>query len=380
MKLLLDDDSERIVDWKNDVKNWEPFVENVLVMSLFCRKNAEENVLITSNNQGYEEEKERELENWNKLNVYNEVNNEGQDYISVRWVLSEKDVDGKKVKKARLVARGYEELVDTQTDSPTVNKESQRVALTVISSRGWELQSLDVKAAFLQGKELDRDIYLKPPKEAKSPEKLWKLKRCVYGLNDASRFWYFRVKEELTRLGCKISKLDSSLFIYYTDQLEGILIAHVDDFLFAGTRSFYESVIMKLKETFHISKEHASRFKYIGVELQQNSKGIYIAQKKYLDKLQEIEISSSRAKEKQSPITEDERSELRAAHGQLNWLSTQTRPDLAYDVCNLTTSLKQGTVDLILKSNQESKVQYCSRANRDKVWWGECSTKWKWKG
>lgn len=352
---MLDDNSEKVIDWKNNVKSWKTFEENILITSLFSSTETKENVLITSDSLGYEEAKERELENWSKLKVYNEVDNEGQDYVSVRWVLKEKDVDGKKIKKARLVARGYEELVNTQTDSPTVCKETQKLALAIISSEEWELQALDVTAAFLQGKEVDRDIYLKPPKEAKSPDKLWKLKRCVYGLNDASRFWYFRVKEELKQLGCKISEVDSSMFIYYTDKLEGILICHVDDFLHAGTENFYKSVIKKLKETFHISKESVSRFKYIGVELQQTKQGIYISQKEYLNKLQEIEISSSRAKERHSPISEEERSQLRAAHGQLNWLATQTRPDLAYDVCNLTTRLKHGTVDLILKTNKSIK-------------------------
>ena len=86
-----------------------------------------------------------------------------------------------------------------------------------------------------------------------------------------------------------------------------------------------------MKQTFPISKESSSAFKYIGVELQQTSNGINIAQEKYLDKLKEIEVSSSRLKEKTSPITEEERSELRAAHGKLSWLATQTRPDLSYN-------------------------------------------------
>ena len=351
----LDDDTERIVDWKNDVKDWKPFEENVLVMSILKPTGMQKNLILTSQTDDYKEEVNKELQNWKNLNVYEEVQNEGQDNISVRWVLTEKEVDGKKVRKARLVARGYEEMIDTQRDSPTVNKDSQRIAVAIMSAEGWDVQSLDVKAAFLHGKELDRDVYLKPPKEANCPGKLWKLKRCVYGLNDASRFWYFRVKEELNRVGCKNSKFDSSLFTYYTDQLEGILITHVDDFLFAGTEKFYQSVINSLKQTFPISKESSSAFKYIGVELQQTSNGINIAQEKYLDKLKEIEVSSSRLKEKTSPITEEERSELRAAHGKLSWLATQTRPDLSYDVCDLTTSLKHGTVELIQKTNKVIK-------------------------
>ena len=35
-----------------------------------------------------------------------------------------------------------------------------------------------------------------PPKEANTLN-IWKLQKCVYGLADASRYWYLRVREEL---------------------------------------------------------------------------------------------------------------------------------------------------------------------------------------
>ena len=357
----LDDNTEECIDWENGVKDWTPLEENILVASCLNWENdrkewkaIEENVLVASSGD-YEEAKEKELQNWKNMNVYEEVDNEEQDFISVRWVYSEKDVDGKKVSKARLVARGYEEILETPKDSPTANKESSRIAIAVISSKEWNINSVDIRAAFLQGKDLDRDIYLKPPKEAKCPGKLWKLKRCVYGLNDASRFWYFRVKEELNRLGCSNSKYDASLFIYYTDCLEGLLVAHVDDFLWAGTDKFYKSVIVKLKQTFQISTEETTMFKYLGVHLKRTNNGIYATQQKYTEGLQELEIQPTRFKEKDSPINDDEREMLRSVIGKLSWLATQTRPDLSYDVCELSTNLKNGTVELLMKANKVIK-------------------------
>ena len=159
----------------------------------------------------------------------------------------------------------------------------------------------------------------------------------------------------MNRLGCKNSRLDSSLFIYYTDSLEGLLIAHVDDFLWAGTDKFNESVIIKLKQTFKVSTENAESFTYIGIELHRNPQGIYVKQKKYLDDLEEIIIKSDRRKQKESPITEDERDLLRSVIGKLNWLATHTRPDLSYEVCELGTNLKNGKVDLLLKANKAIK-------------------------
>ena len=338
----LEDDSTRCIDWKDSIDEWEVIEENVMMN--------------TNKNLDFAEAKQKELDSWKKLNVYEQVENEGQYCISVRWVLTEKEVGEQKVQKARLVARGYEEEFEGPKDSPTGAKESLRTVIGIISSKMWKINALDIKSAFLQGKQLDRNIYLKPPKEAMCPGKLWRLNRCVYGLNDASRFWYFRVKDELTKLSCKSSKYDSSLFIYrYEGKLEGLLFAHVDDFMWAGTNNFKELVIDKLKQTFQVSKEYSNDFKYLGLEIHQGKEGIYVSQQSYLNKLKEIEILPERSLERDSPLNDNERKELRQAIGQLNWLSTQTRPDLAFDVCDLSTSLKEGTVDLIIKTNKVIK-------------------------
>ena len=334
----LDDNSKRCLDWKQNVSEWKNNTENVYTVAI--------------NKGNYENEKQKELENWKTLEVYDEVKDEGQDFVSVKWVFKEKEVDGKPVKKARLVARGFEENADTPTDSPTCAKDNIRLAISLIASMQWRIKSLDIHAAFLRGKDLDRSIHLKPPKEAQCTGKLWKLKRCVYGLNDASRFWYFRVREELSRLGCKHTKLDQSLFFYYTNKLEGILISHVDDFMYAGTQDFQVNVINNLKQTFKISKENDENFTYVGIEVQQGKEGIYVSQSEYQSKLQEIEIESSRRADKNSTITKEEDEKLGSVIGQLSWLATETRPDLAYDVCELSTSRKTGTVELLLRCNK----------------------------
>ena len=40
------------------------------------------------------------------------------------------------------------------------------ITLSIIATKKWELKSIDIKTAFLQGSKLARDIYLKPPVEA----------------------------------------------------------------------------------------------------------------------------------------------------------------------------------------------------------------------
>ena len=72
-------------------------------------------------------------------------------------------------------------------DSPTVGKSTMRIFLAVPASKRWKVKTTDIKSAFLQGKELDRDVYIKPPKESETPKGfIWKLKHGLYGLKDGA--------------------------------------------------------------------------------------------------------------------------------------------------------------------------------------------------
>ena len=64
------------------------------------------------------EAKKVELKKLLDFDSYEIVNDEGQYRISCRWILWYK---GEEV-RARLVARGFEELENVRSDSPTVDK------------------------------------------------------------------------------------------------------------------------------------------------------------------------------------------------------------------------------------------------------------------
>ena len=195
-----------------------------------------------------------ELENWKKFDVFEEVENQGQTALSVRWVCTEKMIDGQIKTKARLVARGFEEVQKAQSDSPTGNKDTLRIFLAIISSRGWSCRSIDIKAAFLQGEKFDRQVFLKPPKEANAVSgSLWKLKKCVYGLNDAARVWYMTGRNFLLSVGCRQLKTDpAGFYLYYKGTLEGVFLMHVDDYFWGGTSNFEDMVISKLCNKFMV--------------------------------------------------------------------------------------------------------------------------------
>lgn len=87
--------------------------------------------------------KEKELNAWKSNNVYEECEEVSKTPITLRWILTEKRVDGNRVVKARLVARGFEENFDERCDSPTCSKEYLRLALALITANKWIVKSLD---------------------------------------------------------------------------------------------------------------------------------------------------------------------------------------------------------------------------------------------
>ena len=198
------------------------------------------------------EAKKIKLEKLFSSGVYQEVDDKGQECISTTWVLWNK---GNEV-RARIVARGYEEDKELSKDSPTVAKSTIRILLTLAASKSWEIQTTDIKSAFLQGKDISGDVYISPPKESDMPKgKIWKFKETLYGLIDAGRQFYDSIEEVLLKLGMTQSQVDPTLFyLKEQDHVIGALVTHIDDFMHCGEDSFNEKVMNKLRQKFVAGK------------------------------------------------------------------------------------------------------------------------------
>ena len=58
------------------------------------------------------------------------------------------------------MARGFQE----QSDSPTILRASVKTFVAVAANEGFEICSMDITGAFLQAEDLDREVFVKPPK------------------------------------------------------------------------------------------------------------------------------------------------------------------------------------------------------------------------
>ena len=76
----------------------------------------------------------------------------------------------------------------------------------------WFIRVSDVTA------EIGEEVYVRPPKEAYIKNgPLWKLKRPVYGLADASRGFYVNQSTKLVEFGMEVCKVDPAFFFYHGD-------------------------------------------------------------------------------------------------------------------------------------------------------------------
>ena len=298
--------------------------------------------------------KQVELEKLKNFDSYREVENCGQYYLSTTWVLWKK-VDEV---RARLVVRGFEEVTNIQRDLPTVGKSTMRILFLVAASNLWSIKTTDIKSAFLQSKELNRKVYVLPPKEAEVDEtKLWLLKSALYGLNDAARQFFISVQETLIKLDCEQSKLDPALFYKRSENgtLVGCVAVHVDDFLHCGTLEFDARVMDKLRGRFLSGKLEQETFKYVGFKVRQTPKGIIIDQSEYFESIDLPVIDPQRSKEKNSPLTSVENTIFRSVVGQLNWAVQGTRSDKAFELIELSTRFNRAVVSDLVRTSKAMK-------------------------
>ncbi|CAN0842427.1 Retrovirus-related Pol polyprotein from transposon TNT 1-94, partial [Linum grandiflorum] len=268
----------------------------------------------------------------------------GKKAIGCKWVYKVKlRSDGSIERhKARLVAKGFTQVYGIDfldTFSPVAKINSVKTLLAVSAAKNWHLEQMDVSNAFLHG-DLDEEVYMQaPPGLVVPPGMCCKLKKSLYGLKQASRQWFAKLRSSLLSHGFRQSSSDYSLFIKDTNQGIVVLLVYVDDIILAGDNMNDIEVVKEyLKSVFKIKDLGPLKY-FLGLEVARSKQGIAVNQRKYCVELL-AEAGFLEAKESKTPM--DMNLKLKAKQGKplenpgsyrqlvgkLHYL-TITRPDIA---------------------------------------------------
>ncbi|WVZ58723.1 LOW QUALITY PROTEIN: hypothetical protein U9M48_008963 [Paspalum notatum var. saurae] len=270
--------------------------------------------------------------------------------IGTKWVFKNKQgEDGMVVRnKARLVAQGFyqKEGIDyEETFAPVARLEAISILLAFAASKGFKLQQMDAKSAFLNGF-IEEEVYVRQPsgfESARFPDRVYKLRKALYGLKQAPKAWYARLKSFLLKSGFVMGSVDKTLFLLSRGGDTLIVQIYVDDIIFGGSsHALVSSFVEQMSREFEMSLMGELQF-FLGLQIKQGPEGTFVHQAKYTrDILKKFDMGDS--KPKTTPMStntaldadEDgeavDQKEFRGTIGSLLYL-TATRPDIQFAVC-----------------------------------------------
>ena len=320
----------------------------------------------------WEEAEQDELRSFHLCNVLSKTPMpEGVKPLPLKWIYKlKKDLMNIILRyKARLVAQGFFQVfgVDyTDTYSPVAKFVSIRIFLAISVQLGLIIHTMDVDTAFLNA-DIDEDIWVKIPegtKLATNDDGIYKLRKPLYGLKQASRNWNNDINQYLIDNGFTRLEADPCIYVKNTETVVNgnkntkyLMVAlYVDDLLIAGST---KNMVTQL-ETIFEAKYKMKKLNVIkqlfgmGIFHDKIRNTIYITQQQYIECLVEL-FSKYGLSEFRTPM--DERQHYskkqmpqagsaealqmatlpyRELIGSLLWISNGTRPDVTYSVNTLT--------------------------------------------
>ena len=283
-------------------------------------------------------------------------------FIGSRFVLTRKPIhEGSEVDphdwksfnvKGRWCLQGHldpdlsEKASQGMLKSPTLSQLGRMTLMQLISSQRWDLQLGDIRGAFLEAGPIDekfRPLFAhQPPGGIPGLPADAVIEVCgnIYGQNDAPAAWFKEFSSFVSSTGWIQSSLDQCLFSLrdpQTNQLVAVMGVHVDDTALGGEAShpLFQSALSQLKRRFPYRKWRVQEGEFCGAWYKQYpDKSIHMSMKAFAERIRPVNIP--RGSDIDAPLNPNQMKVLRAVNGSLNWLSSQSRPDLS-----VQTSLSQ---------------------------------------
>ena len=121
-----------------------------------------------------------------------------------------------------------------------------------------------------------------------------------------------------------MSPFDNCVFLLKNrGDLVGVLGLHVDDFIWGGDDNF-EIVIGELRNVLSVGSENVGSFTFLGLEITFSENTVWLSQSGFIRGIEEMP---------ETEFSDESRTSVRNLLGKLQWVASQTRPDLCYRIC-----------------------------------------------
>ncbi|SOV06076.1 uncharacterized protein UDID_19263 [Ustilago sp. UG-2017a] len=266
----------------------------------------------------------------------------GMNTVDTRWVLKIKtDANLVPTKyKARLVAQGFtqrEGLDYTEIFVPVAPIQAIRGVLAIAAVRDWEVDSIDVKQAYLNSS-LHHDVYLKPPVGTRVPPgKVLKLIKGLYGLKQSGREWNIELDTHLRSIGFHCMPSAPCLYSRGTGDQLTVITAYVDDMLIASPcRREVDRTKAKIMDKWGTEDNGPVR-EFLGIKITRERRQGRIT----LDLTAYIKGMSVAGIARGDKCNPDQAKRYQELVGQLLWVSNTVRPDISFTVGALTQYMSE---------------------------------------
>jgi hypothetical protein len=274
----------------------------------------------------------------------------GRQPISSKWVFKIKSKPDGTVDryKARLVARGYTQKqgIDfDETYAPVVHRTSLRALLSYGLNHNMIMHQMDVVTAFLNG-QLAEEIYMTQPEGFVSPGEenlVCKLNRSLYGLKQSPRCWNQVLDEYLKSLGFFQSSADQCVYVRNTNGVKTLLAVYVDDIVLLSDNEQSMSEIKTALSSRFQMKDLGQLHFCLGINMVFSDDSIKLSQPHYTQQILD-KYNMRNCNSVSTPMATDvklvkddgsnavDKTVYQSIVGSLLYLSTATRPDIAYAV------------------------------------------------
>ncbi|GJU55971.1 retrovirus-related pol polyprotein from transposon TNT 1-94 [Tanacetum coccineum] len=203
--------------------------------------------------------------------------------------------------KDRLVAQGFrqEEGIDFEESfAPVARIEAICIFVANSAHKNMMIYRMDVKTAFLNG-ELKEEVYLSQPEgfvDQDNPSHVYKLKKALYGLKQAPRAWYDMLSSFLISQQFSKGAVDLTLFTRQAGNDLLLVQIYVDDIIFASTNiAMCNEFANQMTTKFKMSMMGQMSY-FLGLQISQSPRGIFINQSKYASEIVKNMLSSKKQK------------------------------------------------------------------------------------